>query len=380
MIVTIVTFFIILTVLIFVHEFGHFIVARIIGVEVEEFGFGLPPRIWGKKAGKTIYSVNWLPIGGFVRLKGEDEEDREQAAHLDTRKAKTYFWGRSRLERSAILLAGVTMNFLLAIGIMTFLLVVQGEPKDTNRVHVDMVQPGSPAEKAGIRVGDVITSVEYQTGTVFAEGKSGITPEPKLTTTAITGADQLIKLTERLRGQPIVLRILRNSERTQAVLIPRQTYPTGQGPMGVAISSVELTTYTWAEAPPRAVVVTFTRAWDMIASLAALLYRAVTLQPIQADIAGPVGIAEVTGQAVRFGFYAVLEFASILSLNLAILNVLPFPALDGGRLAFVFLEKIFGKRLKPAFERSVHQVGMLILLALLLLVSVHDVFRLLHGG
>ena len=118
----------------------------------------------------------------------------------------------------------------------------------------------------------------------------------------------------------------------------------------------------------------------MLTSLGTLLWRLVTFQPLQADVAGPVGIAQVTGEAVKYGWRAVLEFMSILSLNLAVLNVLPFPALDGGRLAFVFLEKILGKKFKPAFERSTHQIGMLILLGLIILVTIHDILRIAKGS
>jgi regulator of sigma E protease len=128
-----------------------------------------------------------------------------------------------------------------------------------------------------------------------------------------------------------------------------------------------------------AVGINLSRAWEMLRSIGLALWRLATLQPLSADIAGPVGIAQVTGEAVRYGFLALLEFVSILSLNLAVLNILPIPALDGGRLAFVFLEKFMGRRVRPAFERSAHQVGMIILFGLILLVTINDILRLVRG-
>ncbi len=365
MFVTAITFFIILSILVFVHELGHFLVARIVGVGVEEFGFGLPPRIWGKKVKSTIYSINWLPIGGFVKLLGEDEE--EEASSVKRQALSKYFWARSKKERGTILIAGVAMNFLLAVGITAYLLH-QGILEPSGRVHVEQVVAGSPAQTAGIQVKDYVSSITY----IVSGGKT----EQK----QITSSQELIDLTKTHAGETITLAISHDGENRVVYLIPRKTPPPGQGPMGVAISDLEAKIYPWQQAPWVAVKINLERARDMLVSLGTLIWRLVTLQPLQADVAGPIGIAQVTGTAVRFGVKAVLEFVSILSLNLAVLNILPFPALDGGRLAFVFLEKILGRKVRPAFERSTHQVGMMILFALILLVSVHDILRLARGG
>ena len=163
-------------------------------------------------------------------------------------------------------------------------------------------------------------------------------------------------------------------------MTPRKTFPAGQGPTGIAISDLETKTYPLAQAPIEATKINLLRAWDMIAGLGSLIGRLAHLQSVGQDVAGPIGIAAVTGQAVKFGFKAVLEFMSILSLNLAVLNVLPIPALDGGRLAFVFLEKILGRKVKPAFEQSTHQIGMIVLFILIALNSINDILRLARGG
>jgi len=366
MLLTIVTFFVILTVLVLIHEFGHYIAARIIGVRVEEFGLGLPPRVTGKKIGDTIYSLNWLPIGGFVRLAGEDE-DAPQKSKLQGSKRTQYFWARTKKERAIILTAGVVMNFLLAVGITMFLLV-HGVKEPVNRVHIDTVMPGTPAAVAGFQVNDVITSVRFTTNPTL----------PGLDHPTTT--DAIIQFTHTNAGKSLDITIDRSGANYHFTLIPRVKPPPGQGPMGVAISNEEIHQYSLAEAPGKALDITFARAWDMLVSLGTTVARLATLHPPQAEVAGPIGIAEVTGQAVKFGWEAVLEFASILSLNLAVLNILPIPALDGGRLAFVFLEKIFRHRVNPVFERNAHQIGMIILFVLILLVSINDILRLAHGG
>lgn len=351
MILTAITFLVILTILVLIHECGHFIAARLIGVRVEEFGLGLPPQIWGRKFGETVYSINWLPIGGFVRLAGEDAEKDQ--------KSKKYFCARSKKERAVILSAGVFMNFLLAVGITMFLLV-HGVKEPVGRVHVETVMAGTPAAAAGFAVGDIITDL------------------PGFHNPTTT--NQIIQYTKTNAGKKIDITILRAGGEYHLSLIPRVNPPPGQGPMGIAISNLELHRYTLLEAPGKALGITLSRARDMLVSLGTTVARLAALKAPQAEVAGPIGIAQVTGQAVKFGWEAVLEFAGILSLNLAVLNILPIPALDGGRLAFVFLEKIFRKRVNPIFERNAHQIGMIILFALIILVSINDIIRLAHGG
>lgn len=353
MLLTAVIFILILSILVLFHEIGHFTAAKLIGVKVEEFGFGLPPRIIGKKIKGVLYSLNWLPIGGFVKLAGEDEDPSSLKTPKSPKSLKSYFFARTKKERAAILLAGVAMNFLLAIGITTYLLT-QGVEEPSGRVHIENVITNSPAEKAGIMKGDII---EYYK-----------TP------------NELISFVKDHAGEEITLSILRNSQRIAVSLIPRKDVPKGEGPMGVAISDLETRIYPLSQAPVEAMKITVQRAWDMFAGIGTLIKNIVQLKPVGEDVAGPIGIAQVTGKAIAFGWKAVLEFMSILSLNLAVLNILPIPALDGGRLAFIFLEKIIGKKIRPAFEQSTHQVGMIILFILIILISINDIMRLARGG
>lgn len=364
---TIVVFIIILSILVFVHEFGHFTVARLFGVQVEEFGFGLPPRAIGKKIRGTVYSLNWLPIGGFVKLAGEDAEDidREKQSVKTKQGRSHYFWAKSKKERIAILLAGVTMNLLLAIGITGFLLS-RGIVEPTPRVRIETVVAQSPAQTAGILVGDVITRI-----TVTANGKKeDIRP---------TKPEMVVAAVNAHKGESIVITVDRKGILLSFFMIPRVNPPPGQGALGVQLNNYERHVYSWSEIPWKSVEVTFSRAYQMLASLGDMIVRLVTGQAVKSEeVSGPVGIAKVVGDSMKYGWEAVLEIVSILSLNLAILNVLPFPALDGGRILFVILEKL-GKKALPQVERMIHQIGMMILLGLLLLITVNDILRIVRG-
>lgn len=367
MFTTVLTFFLILSVLVLIHEFGHYALARLIGVEVEEFGLGLPPRIFGRKIGKTIYSLNWLPIGGFVRLAGEDQEESLKF-QVSSLKYNKYFWARTKKERAAILIAGVTMNLLLAIGI-TAVLLTQGVLEPAGRVRIEKVQPGSPAQTSGLKENDVVTALI---------AISAIPGKPS-TSVSIATPKQLIDATRSNAGETISLTIVRDNREQTVAVTPRKNPPQGEGPLGIAITDLELKMFAWQEIPGEAIRINLLRARDMFAGVAQTITRLALLQAPSADVAGPIGIARVTGEAVKFGWKAVLEFVSILSLNLAVLNILPIPALDGGRLAFIFLEKAIGRRIRPAWERASHQVGMIILMALILLVSIADILKLANG-
>ena len=352
MLLTAGVFIVILSVLVLIHELGHFVTALLIGVRVEEFGFGLPPRIIGKKIRGIMYSLNWLPIGGFVKLAGEDS-DSETIKKGKGIKVKEYFFARSKKERAAILLAGVAMNFLLAVGITTFLLR-QGVEETAGRVHIERILPASPAQKAGLKTGDIFENFK--------------TPQ------------EIISFSKIHAGQPVTFSILRDTKTLYITLTPRKVFPKGEGPVGIAISDLEIKKYSLMQAPVEATKINLERGWAMVAGIGMLIGKLFQLKPVGGDVAGPIGIAQVTGTAVKFGWKAVLEFMSILSLNLAVLNVLPIPALDGGRLAFVILEKFIGKKVKPAFEQKTHTIGMIVLMILVVLISINDILRLARGG
>lgn len=373
MLLTIVSFLLILTVLVIIHELGHFLTAKFFGVKVEEFGFGFPPRAWGKMIGETVYSLNWLPIGGFVKLYGEDEagggklsmpaKSKGQRAlgtklYADERRAFIY---RPVWQRFIIVFAGVFMNFALATIILTYLVAVEGIPTPGHDVSIAGIAKNSPASHAGLTIGDKILSVDAL---------------------KITSTEQLISYTKNHLGQQLTLQIENSLHATQTVtLTPRVHYPTNEGAMGVAVASnVIVKRFPWYMWPYVGLREALSQSWQIVVGLGQLVTQLVTKAQVPQDLAGPVGIAQITGQFVRMGFSATLSLLALLSLNLAILNVLPIPALDGGRLFFILIEGLTRRKVSPKIEGYVHAVGMAALLLLIALITFHDIFRIVTGG
>ncbi|MGA2910933.1 MAG: M50 family metallopeptidase [Candidatus Microgenomates bacterium] len=361
MIVSILIFILVLSILVLVHELGHFLVARRAGVMVEEFGFGLPPRIVGKKIGDTIYSLNWLPFGGFVRLHGEQEE--EGASDPNSGRA---FMNKSKKIRSMVVTAGVVMNFIL--GILAFAIVYSfsGIPRDTGKIKVVDVSAGSPAQVAGIVVGDVITKV----GPV-----------------SVTSADDFIAKTAALKGKSTIFEVQRmvggQVTAVKLMLTPRENPPPGEGPIGVTITTMELYYPPIWLRPFYGIYYGFKDAifWGqtIVLGLWGIITSLVKGQVPQ-GVSGPVGIFAVTTEAAKSGILTLVNFVGILSVNLAILNIVPFPALDGGRLLFIGIEGIIGRKIVPKVEATINNIGFLILLALLLLITIGDVRHLISAG
>ncbi len=367
MLLTIVVFILILSVLVLIHELGHFLVAKKLGVKVEEFGFGFPPRVFGKKIGETVYSLNLLPIGGFVKLYGEDDAGGGKLGSVDKSalkakgsQLKRAFFARPVWQRASIVVAGVVMNFLLALVIVTYLFGVHGVPTPGNKVLIVDLAKNAPAAKAGIVVGDQVISLNGQ---------------------KITNPDQLITLTKSNLGKLVFVEVLTTKgERKVITLIPRTKYPAGEGAMGVAISTdVIVKKYSWYQAPVVGLQETAKDSWMIVQGLGSTVQQVATERKVPQGLAGPVGIAQITGQFVKIGPEAVLSLVAMLSLNLAVLNILPIPALDGGRLFFILIEGVTRKKVSPRIEGYAHAVGMAVLLALIALITIHDIFRLASG-
>jgi len=355
MIGSILVFLLVLSILIIVHELGHFIVARKFGVLVEEFGFGLPPRIIGKKIGETLYSLNLLPFGGFVKLHGEDSNER-------LKHPKRAFSKKSKKARFAIVVAGVIMNFLLAIVSFGIVYSFSGIPRDIKDVKVVEVVAGSPAQVAGLIVGDIIKKVDKND---------------------VSKVVEFVGLVEQSKGEKVKLTIERNSSEIKLNITPRVDPPEGEGPLGVVITNTEIYFPKVYLRPLWGVYYGFKDAvfWggNIVVSLLQII-KGLFAGNVPRDIAGPVGIFAITSKAAQYGVLAVINFVGIMSVNLAILNILPFPALDGGRLLFIGIEKAIGRKVLPKLESAVHMIGMIILLFLLLAITVHDVRRLIAGG
>ena len=354
---TILIFFITLSILVLVHEFGHFLMAKKMGVKVEEFGIGLPPKLFGIKKGETLYTFNLLPIGGFVKLFGEeyDELDSKHKARLALNRT---FVNKKPWQKTLIVLGGVIGNFLLGWLIFSFL-VTQGVPVPTNKVVVETVTKNSPASKAGLKKKDVIFKFV-----------------PPISPISLTSSTSLITLTQKYAGKNVKLLVQRGHQQLTVDLVPRVNPPKGEGPLGIAITSFIEKKYPWYTAPYYGLIEAFNITAKISSELGKMLYNLVTFHKQNVDVAGPIGIANLAGQAVKFGKNAFLEFLALLSLNLAIMNILPFPALDGGRLVFVLYEGITKKRPNKNFEKYTNLIGFIMLLSLAAIITVNDVVKL----
>ncbi|HYM65446.1 MAG TPA: M50 family metallopeptidase [Candidatus Sulfotelmatobacter sp.] len=364
MLLTIIVFLLILSVLVLVHEAGHFIVAKIFKIKVEEFGFGLPPRAFGKKFGETLYSINWLPIGGFVKLYGEDEAGSGTVSlkpqEFSKKDSERAYFSRPKWQKALVVSAGVFMNFVLAVVIISFLFSAVGVPTPTGKVFVTQVVKNSPADKAGLLAGDLIVGIN---------GKE------------IKSTQEVLDSARLSLGKPVDIKIQTKKGIDKTLkLTPRKVYPKDQGPMGVAIEENLITKkYPWYQAPFVGTKEALKETWMIASGLGLLFVQLVTKGVVPSDVAGPVGIAQLTGRVVDIGPYAVLSFISLLSLNLAIINILPIPALDGGRLFFIVWEAVTRKKVNPKLEGYAHTIGMAILLGLILLITLHDLFRIFTG-
>jgi len=363
MVLTILVFLLILTVLVLIHEAGHFFVAKKLGIKVEEFGFGLPPRIWGIKKGETLYSINLLPIGGFVKLYGEDEagagkirSTKNEPRITDTSRA---FYARPIWQRALVIVAGVLMNFILAVSIITYFFGVSGVQIPGDKVIVTDIVKGSPAEKAGLKSKDIIESINNQ---------------------EVKSPSQLIEITRKHLGEKITLGIERDGKDQNLKVTPRKNYPKNEGPMGVAIApNIIEKKYPLWQAPIVGLKEALKDSFLIVSGLFGVVSKLVTTAQVPRDVAGPVGIAQLTGQFVAIGPLAVLSFVALLSLNLAILNILPIPALDGGRLFFILIEAVTRRKVSAKFEGYAHAIGMVLLLALILAITLSDIIRIISG-
>jgi regulator of sigma E protease len=417
---TILIFILTLTVLVLVHELGHFLIAKKMGVKVEEFGFGIPPRLFGFKKGETIYSINLLPLGGFVKLYGEEYHELDS----DGNKNKTFIY-KKPWQKLLIIVGGVIGNFLLGWFIFSFLFT-QGIPVPTDKVIVDKINVNSPAAKVNLKPGDQILKIiiyhsQNLPEPIIHQVKKGeylwmiashylnsgykaydiarfnniknpsliyefqiikIPPVKNQKNYSkskeefiLKNSEELIEITKKYSGQAITLQIERNGRKNEVSVSPRKNPPKGEGPIGITITSYVEKKYSWYQAPFYGLIEAFRISYKIIFELGKVLIGFVTFQKPHVDVAGPIGIATLAGQAIKFGKNAFLEFLALLSLNLAIINILPFPALDGGRLIFILYEGITKKRVNQNIEKYTNLIGFVILLSLALLITINDIIK-----
>jgi regulator of sigma E protease len=348
-------FFLTLSILVLIHELGHFLAAKSRGVLVEEFGLGLPPRIFGVKIGETIYSINLFPFGGFVKLFGE-EADRKIDKKL---KNRAYFY-KKNWEKLIIIISGVLGNFILAWFLISYLFT-QGVPVPSNKIKVEKILKNSPAAQADLRQGDIIKKVILTNNQSYQ----------------LESAQDLILISNKYRGKKITLIINRNNQEIKKILVPRINPPKGEGPLGISISSFEEKKYLWYQAPFYGLIDSIKITHKIINEIVKTSISILTLKKTNIDVAGPIGIAYYTNQVAQLGKNAYLQFLSLLSLNLAVINLLPFPALDGGRLAFIIYEMISRRKINKEFEQKLNMIGFFILISLAIIISARDISKLI---
>jgi regulator of sigma E protease len=363
---TILLFFLVLFVLILVHEWGHFIVAKKTGMRVDEFGIGFPPKLFSKVWHGTEYTFNLLPIGGFVRIAGENAEDvnEEGEAPSDS------FVSKSKWAQAAVLIAGVTMNiifawFLFAIVFMVGLPTAVDESTASNdaRLMVVHVVQNGPADEALLPIGAEVT------GFYVGEGS-----EVSLTPSAFS------EFTQSNGDNEVTIAYTLNGAAAQAVITPEKGLildDPERPAVGVALSLVETVKEPVHEALWSATKTTVSSLKAITVGISTLLAQSVKGTADFSQVAGPIGIVGLVGDAAEFGLTSLLMFTAVISLNLAVINMLPFPALDGGRLVLVAIEAITRKPINPVWVARLNIAGFVLLMLLMVLVTWNDIAKLI---
>lgn len=353
MILTVIIFLVILALLVFIHELGHFIAAKISGVRVDEFSIGFPPRIFEKTFGETKYSIGCVPFGGYVKIFGEDGEEGDRA-----------FTKKSRLIQVFILISGIIGNIILgwllfSIALMSGLTLSAGDAPmqymSNERVTITEVLPNSPASKIGIVSNETIVSINSKIPN------------------SIDGVQNIIA---NSNGSPISLVVKDSSNQIKNIsIIPEKGIIGNDYGIGVALDQVGE-----AYLPPFLALydgarLTKNTIENIVSGFGQIITDGFKGQNDLSDVSGPVGIARLVGQAEHIGFAYLLSFTAFISLNLAIINLVPFPALDGGRILFVAIEAIRRKNISAKVTNIVNSVGFGILILLLIVVTIKDIWN-----
>lgn len=363
---TTIVFLIVLAILIFVHELGHFLFAKWSGMKVEEFAIGFPPKIFSFRKGETLYSINLIPFGGFVKILGENGE--EDQAKLSTEDKKRFFTNSVWYKQLAVLFAGVLFNFIFAWILISISLAsgsfgsreTYGEYVKEERVVVTKVVKDSPAEKAGLKMGDKILSVEQ-------DKKIYLINKPEDLQMIVASSSSLVLNYSRSKDfrsatiAPVVL----NSQEVKMIginmdILGEVYLPFYRAPFDGFMLTINITERT---------------AEGLYDFLLGFFGRT---QEFKGDVAGPVGIASLIGEAYKSGLNRLMYFTAIISINLAVLNLVPFPALDGGRIFIVILETALRKKLNPKYLMYINSVGFIVLISLMVFVTFKDIVKIFY--
>jgi regulator of sigma E protease len=355
MFVTLLVFVLILGLLVFVHEFGHFWVAKRIGVKVHEFAFGFKPTLFSWKKGDTNYAINAIPLGGYVRLEGENSDTGKEGS----------FMAKPPGQRALVLVAGIVMNIILAWVLLTITYGIgsyslsptfanhPGITKERAVVIVD-VRADSPASKAGLKVSDTVLMVN---------------DEP------IASPEELSNAIQRHPGEPTTLRIVRDNQEQTVTVTPRANPPQGEGSLGVGTGETVKVKTSWGRAPVVALKELGSEITTTVYYVGQFFRNLFVKQELSDDVSGIVGIGAATGIVRRLGIGPLMQFVALISTNLAVVNILPILPLDGGHLLFTIIEAVRKKPVPDKYRQSVAAVGLVAILLLFVVVTYKDILR-----
>lgn len=350
---TLITFILVLGVLIFVHEFGHYIVAKWTGVRVEEFALGFGPKLFSFQKGETLYSLRGFPLGGFCKMTGEfphaeeELEGEELIAYQEAVRAGRALYQKSVLQRFGVMFTGPLMNFLLAILLFAIIFMSVGIPySGSNAPVIGGLVPNQPADEAGIKIGDRIETIDGKPVNEWADVSALVNQS----------TDEVVQFQVRRDDKLLTIDVKpaydADSERRVVGIYPDVVYQK-VGPFQAIWNAIRHT-------------------GKMMLAIVIGFYQMITRQ-MPADVAGPVMIAKMVGEAAEVGWVYLLQLTALISVNLGIINLIPFPALDGGRILFLGIELVRGKAIDPEKEGFVHFIGFVILMALIVVVLYRDI-------
>jgi len=347
MLITIFSFVVVFTLIALTHEFGHLIWAKRAGIRVYELALGFGPRLYSFKKNNTVYAINLFPILGYVKIAGEGESEEDLSCPEEEK-----FYSKKPVQKFKALVAGPLMNVLSAFFLLSLLFILVGVPAGVSN-EIGSITKSSPAEIAGLKAGDRLLSID---GRVFKK------------------TEEAIELIHQSAGKTLLLTVQRSQKKIQIKAIPKYNPKLKMALLGFSPKPIYkkvnpfLSLYYGLIQTASMVLVVLYIFWQLI--IGAVSVR---------DLAGPVGIAEITGKYAQSGIVALINFTAFLSVNIGVLNLLPIPALDGGRLVFVIIEFIRKKAVDPGFENKINYWGFLVLLAIMALITINDVLRMLSG-
>lgn len=365
-------FFIVLAILVLSHEFGHFLMAKLSGIRVDEFGFGFPPRLFSFKKGETTYSFNLIPFGGFVNILGENFT--EEFVALPDSEKKRALSSKPRSIQALVMVGGVLFNFLLAwfllsVGLMSGIPVSAGSfsKDDLGEAKLTILQvlPGKPADLAGIKVGDEITFIAM--GDKLLQGE-------------YLQAKNVQELISGSAGEEIFFGLKSKEGDPKPIPLTAEKGIIGDKyAIGISMDNVATAQLPFYKAIYEGAILTADMIYEMAVGLSNFVRGIFLGTSSMANISGPVGIAGIVFGAYEMGFVHLLSMIALISINLGVLNLVPFPALDGGRLFFLLIEAIMRRPMKPALANGMNIVGFVLLLFMMAVVTYGDIFKIYFG-